>query len=273
MKLEYDKLNKMFPPKPTGMKKENHSLMNLTENILNRLNQNDSNTKLSNKHKQCLPMLANQRKNRPRKALKTLNCKSILTLENINRLRLERMRKQIVNDRVYDPQKVPQILRDYVLEFSELLIRYLSVEDNRSFRRKVRFRKCADERELGRAQTNHFAIRTQERAPKRSKSVETQRKNLTEKNMDQLLYVLSQNKNNRLTHVNEQEGLGFFKSIRKKNPYILYDRFSKKLVDFLRLNLKKQLTGYQSVEDLVVRVRDTFQTRGPEHNLMVIGRI
>lgn len=272
LKLEHDKLNKMFPPKPTGMKKENNSLISLTENILNRLNQNDSNTRLSSKHKECLPILTSRRKNRPRKALKQLDCNSILTLENINRLRLERMRKRIINERVFDPHKVPRVLRDYMLEFSEVLIRYLSVEDNRAFKDNVRFRKCADERELRCAQVNHFAIQNRDRRQKRCKSVDLRRKNLTEKNMDQLLYVLSQNKNNRLTQVNEKEGQGLFKSICKSGPHIMYDRFSKKLVKFLKLNLRKQLTGYQSVEDLVLRVRDAFRPRPSAQDLLVIGR-
>ena len=135
----------------------------------------------------------------------------------------------------------------------------------------MRFRKCVDEREVKICQKNHFAIRNEERKQKRSKSVQISRKNLTKKNMEQLLYVLAQNKNNRLEQVDEKKGLGFFQALCKKNPHIMYDRFSKKLVKFLKLNLKKKLTGYHTAEDLVIRVRDTFQSKSLAENLMVIG--
>jgi hypothetical protein len=103
--------------------------------------------------------------------------------------------------------------------------------------------------------------------------VEIPRKNLSNQNIDQLLYVLSQNKKNHLTKVNEKEGHGFFQSICKKNPRGLYDRFSKKLIKYLKLNLNLKLKNNISDEDLVIKVRDTFRSNEKNERLMVVGMI
>ena len=263
----------MFPPKKTKMKKkDNHSVMNLTENILNRLNFQNANERLSQKHRESFPLLENmhrRKKKQPRKALNKLDCNSILMLENVNRIRLERMRKTIFQKKVFSPEVAPKKINHFILEFSEKLVKYLSAEDHRSGGKGLQFRKCMDQREVKSRRKDHFAVGNKKRALRKCKSVELQRKNLSSANVEQLFYILAQNKNNCLRMNKDKQKL--LNTIQKKNPTIIYKRFSKKLINYLKLNLGKKLTGYTSDEDLVIRVRDTLRSKENDFGGMVVG--
>jgi hypothetical protein len=268
----------MFPNKTQKIKpKDNSSVMNITASILNRLNFEDVNDRLSMKHRETLPQMSarNKRKKKhPRKALNELNCNSFMMIENINQIRLERMGKSILEKKAFHPLSCAKQIENYILEISEMLINYLSLEDYRSTGKMLQFRKCVDERELKQERNNHFLIRSKNRLKGRCKSVDlkSQRQNQQEISTEQLYCILAQNPDNSLNFNNQNKSNLLLEALKKKNPHIIYNRFSEKLVGFLKLNLKKKLTGQVSSKDMVITVRNTFKSKEEMNTNIVIGK-
>lgn len=277
LKLEHDKFQRMFPRKnPKIRKKDNDSVMSITAGILNRLEFGDANQRLSTRNRETLPRLEPSQKRRrkqPRKALNQLDCNSILMLENINRIRLERMRKSILSKKAFDPGVTCKAVDGYVFEVSEMLVNYLSLEDHRAGSKASGFRKCFDQRELKEFKKNHFAMRSRHRVKRRSKSLDLARPRQKEFSSEQLFYVLAQNPNNSLRpQKNTRNTNQLLQKIHQKNPTLMYNRFSQNLIKFLKLNIGKKLTGQVSTEDLVVRVSNAFEFQKEETRGIVVGK-